>query len=70
MEYQKIIYFLDSTSNQPSRFRTKTWVEINDETRGTYNAKSQIEFKIRMLKSSLCDHNDAYILDKENIIII
>ena len=35
MEYQKIIYFLDSTSDQPPRFRIKTWVEINDETRGT-----------------------------------
>ena len=30
MEYQKIIYFLDNTSNQQSKFRTKNWVKIND----------------------------------------
>ena len=36
MEYQKIANFLDNASNQPSKFRTKNWVEINDESRGTY----------------------------------
>ena len=30
MEYQKIINLLDNTPNQPSRFRTKNWVETND----------------------------------------
>ena len=34
MEYQKIAYLIDNTSNQPSKFRTKNWVEINDESRG------------------------------------
>ena len=29
--------FLNNKSNQPSKFRTKNWVEINDESRGTYN---------------------------------
>ena len=33
MEYQKIINFLHNTSNQPSKFRTKNWVEGNDESR-------------------------------------
>ena len=40
MEYQKIRNLLDNTSNQPSKFRTKNWVEINDESRGTYNGNS------------------------------
>ena len=31
MENQKIIDVLDDTTNQPSRFRTRNWVEINDE---------------------------------------
>ena len=31
MEYQKIIDVLDDTTNQPSKFRTRNWVEINDE---------------------------------------
>ena len=41
---------------------TKDWVEINDDTRGTYNTNSQIKFKTSMLKSSLCDYSDTYIV--------
>ena len=69
MEYQKIANLIDDTSNQPSKFRTKNWVEINEESRGTYNVNSQIKFKTAMLKSSLCDYSDAYILVKQTIII-
>ena len=53
MEYHKIANLIDDASNQPSKFRTKNWVEINDESRGTYNVNSQIKFKITMIKSSL-----------------
>ena len=69
MEYQTIANLIDDTSNQPSKFRTKNWVEINDESRGTYNVNSQIKFKTTMLKSSLCDYSDAYILVKGTITI-
>ena len=64
MEYQKIANLIDNTSNQPSKFRTKNWVEISDESRGAYNFNSQIKLKTTMLKSSLCDYSDAYILVK------
>ena len=64
MEYQKIVNLIDDISNQPSKFRTRNWVEINDESRGAYNVNSQIKFKTTMLKSSLCDYSDAYILVK------
>ena len=40
MEYQKIINLLKNTPNQTSKFRTKNWVEVNDESRGTYNVNS------------------------------
>ena len=60
---------IDDTSNQPSKFRTKNWVEINDESRGTYNVNSQIKFKTTMLKSSLCGYSDTYILVKGTITI-
>ena len=64
LKYQKIANFLDDApSNQPSKFKTKNWVEINDESRGTYNVNSQIKFKTTMLKSSLCDYSDSYILE-------
>ena len=70
MEYQKIANLLDDNkSNQPSKFRTKNWVKINDESRGTYNVNSQIKFKTTMLKSSLCDYSDVYILIKGTITI-
>ena len=69
MEYQKIANLIDDTSNQPSKFRTKNWFEINDESRGTYNVNSQIKFKTTMLKSSLRDYSDAYILVKGIITI-
>ena len=44
MEYQKIINLLENTPNQPTKFRTKSWVEINDDSRETYNTNSQTEF--------------------------
>ena len=67
MEYQKIANLMDDTSNQPSKFRTRNWIEINDESRGAYNVNSQIKYKTTMLKSSLCDYSDAYILVKGTI---
>ena len=67
MEYQKLINLLDNASNQPSKFRTKNWVGINDDASGTYSTNSQIKFKTSMLKSSLCGSSDAYILVKRTI---
>ena len=60
---------IDNTSNQQSTFRTKNWVEINDDVRGLYSPKKQIRFKTSMLRSSLCDYSDAYILVKGNITV-
>ena len=59
----------DNTKNQPTKFRTKNWVEINDESRGTYNNNNQIRFKTPMLRTSLCDYSDAYILVKGTITV-
>ena len=52
MKYQKIANLLDNEvvlteSNEPSKFRTRNWVEINDESRGTYT-NNDIKFKIIM----------------------
>ena len=60
---------LNDESNQPSKFRTRNWVEKNDEARGTYSPNKQIKFKTSMLRSSLCDYSDAYILFKGNITV-
>ena len=74
MEYKNRTNLLDrrtvlNTSNQPSKYGTKNWVEINDESRGTYSVNRQIDFKTSLLRSSLCDYSDAYILVKGNIIV-
>ena len=69
MEYQEIANLIDDASNQPSKFRTKNWIEINDESRGTFNVNSQIKFKTTKLKSSLCYHSDAYMLVKGTITV-
>ena len=52
MKYKKIINQLDNTPNQPSKFRTKNSVEINDESRETHNTNSQTKFKTSMLNPS------------------
>ena len=62
MEYQKMINLLDNTPNQPTKLRTKNWVEINDDSRGTYSTKSQSKLKTSMLRSGLCHCSDAHIL--------
>ena len=61
MEYQKRANLIDDPSNQPTKFKTKNWVEIN--------VNSQIKFKFSMLKSSSCDYRDACILVKGTITV-
>ena len=56
MEYQKIAILLDNNlSNQPSKFKTKNWVKINDKSKELYNANSDIRFKTTMQRSNSCD---------------
>ena len=68
MEYQKIANLLESTSDNLSKFRTRNWVEINNESRRNY-VNSDIRFKTTMLRSNLCDYADSDILVKETITI-
>ena len=44
MEYQKIINLLDTTKNEPSKFRTTNRFKINDESQRTYNDSNQVNF--------------------------
>ena len=69
MECQKIINLLDNISNQPGKFREKSWVEKNDAAHGTYSTNIQIKFKTSILKSSLCDYSDVYIIVSQPIIV-
>ena len=58
IEYQKIINSLDNISNQLSKFRTKTWTDISDQSRQVYNTNNDIRFKITMIKPSLFDYKE------------
>ena len=51
MGYQKIANLSDNASNQPSKFRTRNWVEINYESRGGYTTGRDIKFKTTMSRS-------------------
>ena len=61
MKYQKIINLLRNMLDQAPRFVTKKWVKIYHESSGTYNVNKEIRFKTSMLRSDLCDYNDAYV---------
>ena len=69
MKYQKIINLLDNTPNHPSKFKTKNWVEVNNESHGVYNIDSRIKFETSMLRSSLCHYSDTYLLVKGTVTV-
>ena len=69
MECQRITNLLNNASNKPSKLRTRNWVEINDDIRAAYSPNKQIRSKTAMLRSSLCDYSDAYILVQGNITV-
>ena len=69
MEYQKVVNLLDNAPNKPSKFKAKDRGELTDDSRGTYNTNSQINFETSELKSILCNYRDAYILVKETITV-
>ena len=70
MEYQKIKNLLDNTPDQPTKFKTKNSAEINDDSRGTYNANSQNSCKTSLLRSSLYVYSDVYILESGTITVL
>ena len=72
MEYDKInnlLLFEDNESGQVSKFITREYVTVNSLL-NTYNENKSIRFKTPMLRSSLCDYSDAYILVKGTITVI
>ena len=64
MEFQKIVNFLDTTSDDKDlpRFVTKKWIEVYDQSEGNYNVNKEIRIKTSMLRSDLCNFSDAYIV--------
>ena len=71
MEFQKIVHFLDTTSDNKDlqKFVTKKSVEVYDQSQENYDVNKEIIIKTSMLRSDLCDYSDAYIIVKGNIIV-
>ena len=71
MEFQKIVNFLERTSDDKDlpRFVTKKWTEVYDQSIGNYNVNKEIRIKTLMLRSDLCDFNDVYIIVKGDITV-
>ena len=67
METQKIVNLLNGSDNENSKFATKKWYIIDNESKGNYSHKNPIKFLTKSIESSLCDYSDAYILVTENI---
>ena len=71
MEFQKIINFLDTTFDNKkfTKFVTKKWIEVYDQSEKNYNPNKEIRIKTSMLRSDLCDYSDAYIIVKGTITV-
>ena len=71
MEFQKIVNFLDTTSDDKDlpRFVTKKWIEVYDQSEKNYNPNKEIRIKTSMPRLDLCDFIDAYIVVKGTITV-
>ena len=59
MEYQKILKLLNEASD--STFVTRKWNIVNDQSYGKDGERNEIIYNTDVLKSNLCDYNNAYI---------
>ena len=62
--------FFGQYTKSTFQIQNKKWGKINDDTRRTYSTNIQIKFKTTMLKSSLCDQSNAYMLFKRTINVV
>ena len=63
MRYNKITNLLGKlTEDEIPKFTTIKWIEIFDQSNGTYNPNKDIRFKTPQIRDDFCDFNDAYIV--------
>ena len=67
MEHQKILTLLNEASD--SKFATKKWKTVNDQSNANYNVGNEVVYNTNILKSNLCDYNNAYILVRGEITV-
>ena len=62
METQKIVNLLNGFDNENSKFATKKWYIIDNNSKSNYERVNEIKFLTSSLESNPCDYSDAYIL--------
>ena len=65
--FLKILNLLNDASD--SQFVTRKWNIVKDQSNANCHAENEIIYKTEVLKSTLCDYNDACILVKVNITV-
>ena len=72
MEFRKITNFLNINSDNKDlpKLITKKWIEVYDQSEGNYNPNKEIRIEKSVLRSDLCDFNDAYMMQKEILLLI
>ena len=63
----KILDLLNVASD--SKFVRKKWSVVNDNSKANFNEENKITYNLEVLKSNLCDYNDAYILVRGGITV-
>ena len=67
IEQQQKLILLNETND--SKFVTRKWNIVNNNSKSNYDEENEISYITEILKSNLCDYNDAYILVKGDITV-
>ena len=68
MEQLKTLNLLNEAID--SNFVTRKWNIGNNNSKSNYDTSSEITYNTEILKSNLCDYNDAYILVRSFITVV
>ena len=68
MKRQEILNLLNEASD--SKFVTRNWNIVSDHSYANYSIEKKIIFSTEVLKSNLCDYNDAYILVRGDTTVV
>ena len=67
IEHQQILNLLNESNDY--KFVTRKWNIVNDQSNTNYDVRNEILYDTEVLKSNLCDYNDAYVLVRGDIAI-
>ena len=68
MEHQNLLNLLNEARSP--KIVTRKWNIVNDQSNTNYDIENEIIYNTEVLKSNLCDYNDAYILVRGDITLI